>query len=132
MTLRKTHFWFGLIGVAVFLATGIYMRVGFPDLYAANEIVRYHYRANHIYILLAGLLNLSLGCYLRLGAGWRKQLAVLGSALLLLAPVVLVAAFILEAPKGAPDRPLTLIGIFMAFIGVLCHALGRSVGEHAA
>ena len=132
MILRKLHFWFGMIGVGVFLATGIYMRLGFPDLYGSNEVVRYHYRANHIYILLASLLNVALGCYLRLGLGWRKKAAVLGSALLLLSPVVLVAAFILEAPKGAPDRLLTLIGIFLAFIGVLCHLPGRGVGERAA
>ena len=132
MTLKKAHFRVGLIGVAVFLATGVYMRVGFPDLYGANEVVRYHYRANHIYILLASLLNLALGCHLRLGLGWRKQAAVVGSALLLLSPVVLAAAFILEAPKGTPDRLLTLIGIFMAFIGALCHVPGRGVGERAA
>ena len=125
MTLRRTHFWVGLIGVAVFLATGVYMRVGFPDLYGANEVVRYHYRANHIYILLASLLNLALGCYLRLGIGWRKQTAMAGSTLLLLSPVVLVAAFILEAPKGTPDRLLTLIGVFMLFIGVICQVPGR-------
>ena len=126
MTLRSSHFWTGLVGFAVFLATGLYMRLGFPELYGANEVVRYHYRANHIYILLASLINLALGCYFQLGVGWRKKTARLGSLLLLSAPVVLVAAFFIEAPKGAPDRVLTLIGIFMVFIGVLCHAPNRA------
>ena len=126
MTLRRLHFWVGLIGVAVFLATGIYMRAGFPELYGANEVVRYHYRANHIYILLASLLNLALGCYLSLGVGWRKQAAMVGSTFLWLSPAVLVAAFVLEAPKGTPDRLLTLVGIFMVFIGALCHVPGRN------
>ena len=127
MTLRRLHFWIGCLGVAVFLATGVYMRAGFPELYGGNEVVRYHYRANHIYILLASLLNIALGCYLRLGVGWRKQAAVAGSTFLLLSPAVLVAAFVLEAPKGTPDRLLTLAGIFTVFIGALCHVANRNV-----
>ena len=126
MTLKKAHFWIGCLGIAVFLATGVYMRAGFPELYGGNEVVRYHYRANHIYILLGSLINLALGCYLRLGIGWRKRAAIVGSTLLLSSPLLLVAAFVLEAPKGTPDRLLTLVGIFMVFIGALCHMANRN------
>jgi len=76
--------------------------------------------------LLASLLNLALGCYLSLGVGWRKKAAMVGSTFLWLSPAVLVAAFVLEAPKGTPDRLLTLVGIFMVFIGALYHVPGRN------
>jgi len=102
------------------------MRIGFPELYGSNEIIRYHYRANHIYILLSSLLNIVLGCYLRQGVGWRKRVALAGSLLLFSAPLVLVAAFFLEAPKGTPDRLITLAGIFMVFIGTAFQAPSRS------
>lgn len=40
------------------------MRASFPDLYAGNEAVRYMYRANHIYLLFASVLNLVMGAHL--------------------------------------------------------------------
>ena len=59
----------------MFLATGLCMRAGFPELYGANEALRYIYRANHAYILLA--------------------------------------------PNASPERPFTVLGVFLALLGVL-------------
>jgi hypothetical protein len=39
--MRRLDLIVGLIGVAVFLGTGVYMRAHFPALYAGNEAVRY-------------------------------------------------------------------------------------------
>ena len=102
------------------------MRIGFPELYGFNQVIRYLYRANHIYILFASLINIVLGCYLRPGSGWQKSVATVGSGLLLLAPAMLIAAFFLEAPKGTPDRLITLAGIFMVFIGTAFQAPSSS------
>ena len=63
MQLRKLHFVVGLAGVVAFFVTGTYMRAGFPDLYATNEVLRYLYRSNHVYVLLASLVNLALGVH---------------------------------------------------------------------
>ena len=72
MQLRKLHFVVGLAGVVAFLVTGAYMRAGFPDLYAANEVLRYLYRSNHVYVLLASLVNVALGVHLTPAPpGWR-------------------------------------------------------------
>jgi hypothetical protein len=125
MTLRRAHFLIGWLGFAVFLVTGLYMRAGFPALYGSNEVVRYLYRANHIYVLLASLINVALGCYLYTGSGWRNVAARAGSVFLLSAPVVLVMAFFLEAPKGTPNRLLTGTGVFMVLLGILCHLPNR-------
>jgi FtsH-binding integral membrane protein len=123
--LRKLHFAVGLAGVVVFLATGAYMRAGFPDLYAANEVLRYLYRSNHVYVLLASLINVALGVHLApVAPGWRATVSTIGSLLALVAPVVLCLAFFLEAPKPSPERVLTLLGVVALAAGIALHVLG--------
>jgi hypothetical protein len=123
--LRQLHFAVGLAGVVAFLATGAYMRAGFPDLYAANEVLRYLYRSNHVYVLLASLINVALGVHLApIAPGWRATVSKMGSILALAAPVVLCLAFFLEAPKASPERVLTLVGVAALAAGIALHVLG--------
>lgn len=125
MTLRKLHFAVGLAGIVAFLATGAYMRAGFPDLYAANEVLRYLYRSNHVYILLASLINVALGVHLAPTAqGWRATVSRVGSFLALAAPVVLCFAFFFEAPLATPERVWTLAGVAALAAGIALHVLG--------
>src|SRR5688572_7252863 len=125
MQLRKLHFAVGLAGVVAFLATGAYMRAGFPDLYAANEVLRYLYRSNHVYVLLASLVNVALGVHLAAVApGWRAMVSRVGSLLALASPVVLCFAFFLEAPVATPERILTLLGVAALAAGIALHVLG--------
>ena len=127
MQLRKLHFVVGLAGVVAFLVTGAYMRAGFPDLYAANEVLRYLYRSNHVYILLASLVNVALGVHLTPRApGWRATVSLLGSLLALASPVVLCFAFFVEAPVPTPERVLTLVGVVAVTAGIALHVLGGS------
>ena len=125
MQLRKLHFVVGLAGVAAFIVTGVYMRAGFPDLYAANEVLRYLYRSNHVYVLLASLVNLALGVHLTpVAPGWRTRVSLLGSLLALASPVVLCFAFFLEAPVPSPQRVWTLTGVIAVAAGIALHVLG--------
>ena len=118
--MRRLHLIVGLIGVAVFLGTGVYMRTHFPALYAGNEAVRYTYRANHVYLLLASLVNVVLGVYsTRAATGWRASLATAGSVLALLSPVLLCYAFFAEAPRASPERIVTLLGVAAVALGVV-------------
>lgn len=118
--MRKLHLIVGLAGVAVFLGTGVYMRTHFPALYADNEALRYIYRANHVYLLLASLVNVALGAYLtRAATGWRASLATAGSVLALLSPVLLSYAFFAEAPHASPVRIVTLLGVAAVALGVV-------------
>ena len=111
VNLQRIHRWVGIVTVIVFLLTGLYMRWRFPGLYQADETIRYLFRANHIYLLLAGLLNLGLGLYLTEQAErWRRMLQRAGSVLLVAAPVVLLAAFFYEPPQAMPERPVTRVG----------------------
>ena len=122
MNLQHLHRWVGIVTVIVFLLTGLYMEWRFPSLNEADETIRSLFRANHIYLLLAGLLNLGLGLYLTEQAEhWRRMLQRVGSVLLVAAPVVLLAAFFYEPPQATPERPVTVLGVFFLLIGTLCH-----------
>ena len=130
MQLRALHLGVGLAGVVVFLGTGIYLRMVFPELYATNEALRYVYRANHVYVLFASLINLVLGLRVAGGlVGGRAKLALAGSLLALASPVVLCFAFVLEAPEVSPDRILTLLGVFAAAFGVAAHVVSGAVSR---
>jgi heme A synthase len=124
--ISKLHRLVGLLAVAVFILTGVFMMWSFPDLYQGSEVVRYMYRTNHVYILLSGLVNVALGTYLLMSEAARKRLLqYIGSGFALVAPAVLVIAFFAEPPQASPMKPLTGAGIFSLLIGTLCHWAGR-------
>ena len=116
----------GIAGFASFLGTGLYMARHFPGAYASGEEIRYLYRANHVYLLLASLVNIALGCYWP-GArpGWRGKLAVVGACLLLGALLVLLIAFFVEPPRGSPERGTTFLGVLLTLLGVAAQFLNR-------
>ena len=122
--MRFLHLVVGGIVFVVFLSTGGYMQNRFPGIYHGNEAIRMMFRANHIYILLAALLNLGMGCYLvARAAGWRRRLQWLGSLLILVCTGLLVAAFYQEPMRGSFERPLTVAGIFFLFVGTTLHLI---------
>jgi hypothetical protein len=118
--MRSAHLFVGVLGVLVFLGTGFYMRSHFPELYASNEALRYMYRANHVYLLLASLVNLALGIYLAAPkAGWRSVVSRIGSVLAISSPFVIGYAFFAEVPRASPERVLTALGILLVALGVV-------------
>jgi hypothetical protein len=127
MWLRNTHFIIGAITLMLFIVSGQYMGLRFqgftdPELYNHNEVVRYLYRANHIYLLLPAFINLLLGSYLTLGKErWHRTMQYIGSTLLFVATILLLAAFIIEPPQASPERPWTYFGLIAAFAGALLH-----------
>jgi hypothetical protein len=124
--LRFIHVVVGLVAVAIFLATGVAMKLMFPAVYHSNEAIRYLYRANHVYILFAGLLNLAIGAYVSPShASFRRITQLWGSVLLLPAPFVLVWAFRVEPIHATSYRPLTLAGVVLCLAGVGLHFLAR-------
>jgi hypothetical protein len=124
MPLRKLHFAVGLAGIVAFLATGLYMN-GFREAYGGNEVLRYLDRSNHVYVLLASLINVALGVHLSPSPpGWRATVSRVGSFLALAAPVVLCFAFFLEAPLATPERVWTLAGVAALAAGIALHVLG--------
>ena len=123
MTTKRAHLIVGIAGVLAFLATGIYMKFSFPELYGGDETLRLMYRTNHVYILLSSLTNLVLGFHLQdLGSGWRASARRLGSWLLILEPFALFFSYCIEVPRADPNRIATSIGVLLLFTGALLHA----------
>jgi hypothetical protein len=130
--MRKLHLVVGLVGIAVFLGTGVYMFRGFPDLYGTNEAVRYMYRANHVYVLLSSLINVALAVYLvPARPGWKALVSRIGSVLVILSPLVLCYAFFAEAPKATPERTFTGLGVLALLLGVLAHLPNYGIKPNA-
>src|SRR5215208_1232240 len=94
-------FWFhlivGLLMFVVFVTTGKFMRMDFPDKGEIPQELRLLMRSRHIYILFSALIHLSLGVYLQLRPQlWRKVVQIGGSAALVFSSVLLVWAFVVE------------------------------------
>ena len=120
--MKKTHLVFGLLLVFVFLLTGQYM--DYVHNRTLTDGVRVLYRSRHIYLLLNALINITLGLYVQYAVtGWRRSLQLIGSILILIAPVFLLAGFFYEPPRGADHTMIAPFGIFATAIGILLHLM---------
>jgi hypothetical protein len=69
---------------------------------------------------MASLVNVALGVYLvTVESGWKALVTRIGSVLAIVSPPILCYAFFAEAPKAAPGRLLTALGVFVLLLGVL-------------
>jgi hypothetical protein len=126
-TIRSLHLLVGVAGVLAFLGTGAYMATHFPAAYESDEAIRYLYRANHVYLLLGSLINVAVGIYRpESRPGWRGRVGLVGSALLLAAPLLLLYAFFFEAPIATSERAATFFGVLMLLIGALAQWPNRA------
>ncbi|HYJ84621.1 MAG TPA: hypothetical protein VEW46_01030 [Pyrinomonadaceae bacterium] len=122
--MKRFHLIFGLFVVIVFLLTGQYMDRYFNHLKGMADGPRLLYRTRHIFILLAGLLNLGLGTYFRYRElRERRIMQMLGSALIVVATVLLVAAFFYEPKLADLETPLSHWGMYIIVGGTLLHLL---------
>lgn len=122
--LRKFHLVVGLVGVIVFLLTGQYMQWFLGHLQGMADGPRMIFRAAHIYLLWASLLNLLLGCYLpHTPGGFARLMHVGGSLILLASPVLLCWSFFYEPYNAELWRPVGYWTIIVVLLGTLMHAL---------
>ena len=127
--LRKSHLIVGLILLVIFPLTGAYLRYRIPHLMQESDRFRFSMRGNHVYILLSGLIHLSLGAYLRrIQVNWLSKLQAIGSILLTGSSIIVLAAFFLE-PKTALSRPYTSLAMFIALAGMLLHGFCGLMAE---
>ncbi len=120
---RTVHLAVGVLVLAVFLLTGYHMRFHLHHLLEANDRFRFSLRGNHLYILLLGLLNLSLGAYLRISQTiWRAYLQLVGSLMILAATGLVIVAFFFEN-KELLERPFTLLTMILALTGTGLHVV---------
>jgi uncharacterized protein YjeT (DUF2065 family) len=131
--MRRVHLIAGLVVVLLFLGTGQLMAHHEPHMAALSPEVRLLFRSRHIYLLAGALVNVLPGLYLQLHpAGWRRAVQLTGSALLILAPVLLLIAFLTEPQHGLQGKMrFGRGGIVAMAVGTLAHLLS-SAGRRTA
>lgn len=122
--MKRLHQIIGILVAIIFLLTGQYLDFYYPHMEGVSDGMRMLFRSRHIYILLAGLLNIGIGTYFSYQSKrWRKVLQLSGSVLLLLAPFLLIVAFFSEPQLPNLQRHFTLPAIQALFAGTLLHLL---------
>ena len=122
--MKRLHLIFGLLVLVAFVLTGQYMDIYHRHLEGMADGPRMVYRSRHIFILLAGLLNVGLGVYLRpRGARWRASLQWLGSVLIITATVLFIVGFFYEPGLEGLVVPLSQRGAYAILAGTLLHLI---------
>lgn len=118
------HLIFGIILFVVFLVTGKFMRVDFPDKDIIPQDLRLLMRSRHIYILFSSLIHILLGLYLQMHQKfWRKSLQIFGSVLLFAASLLLIWAFIFETYTTKQFSDISRYGLYASLAGTIFHLL---------
>src|SRR5213079_30750 len=131
--MKLLHIVLGAFVLVAFLLTGQYMDYLDVRSGALGDATRMMFRSRHIYILLAGLVNLAVGTYfVRRAGGWRRTIQTTGS--ILAAPLLLLAAFFTEPGQPGLRRQFTLPAIVILTVGTLLQAFsgvraGRETDE---
>lgn len=153
MGLVRFQCWLGVLSLLAFLGTGVYLSQQGSALYRVEGLSsaetqrvpavapagkghlkehlhqgkRMMYRATHIYLLFASLLNLLAGA-LKPGvqSSWGSKLEGVARVLLMLSPVGLLAAFFVESRVYAIQRPITFWCIVGSLSGVLLLLVSRA------
>ncbi|RZN79053.1 MAG: hypothetical protein EVB11_12965 [Winogradskyella sp.] len=80
------------------------------------------FRAGHLYILLFGLINTSLGSYYKSSNNkYLIKLQVFGSALIICASILIIYSFFTELPTNQIERKLSRLSLYMVLAGVSAH-----------
>ena len=124
--MSHAHLIFGIILFVVFLITGRFMRMDFPDKDIIPQELRLLMRSRHIYILFSSLVHILLGLYLVMHEKfWRKSLQIFGSILLFSASLLLVWAFVFETYAAKHFSDVSRYGLYASLAGTIFHLLSR-------
>ena len=122
--LGTAHRTVGIATLALFAATGQIMDHLDLNHMAVDSAVRLLYRSRHIYLLFAGLVNLAVGMRFALPiSGTGSRVAVIGSLLMLVAPIPLTVAFFVEPPTLGQVTLPAILGIFGSYVGLLFYCV---------
>jgi len=120
--MKKVHLIFGVIVVLAFLLTGQYMDKVYNHMVGVPDAQRLLFRTRHIFILLAGLLNLGIGAYFTYRIEtWRRTIQLLGSLLIFAASCLFLIAFFYEPTLNNLRTPLSHWGTYSIALGALLH-----------
>ena len=134
--LRRVHRLLGFLVLLVFLGTGVYLRVRFPEAVALAMDMgqRATFRSRHIYILSSAIAHLLLGSYLVPAATRRRRFfQALGSGLMGVSSALLIAAFFIDPYRAEMRSEWSSQGVILLLAGALLHvAAGRKISSGKA
>jgi hypothetical protein len=131
--MKRLHLWFGCAVLIGFILTGQYMDRYHDHLRGMPDLPRMLYRSRHIYILLAGLLNVGIGAYLRTHQQrWRQLLQITGSGIIMVATILLFIAFFYEPQYPGYITPWSRWGLYLIVAGTLSHLFSEVEGFQKA
>jgi hypothetical protein len=120
MNWPRAHWFVGLFALIIFLLSGLYMLklAAVPTL---DSLPRLVFRSRHLFLLLAAVANLALSGGTPTGLGRR-----IASFLILISPLMLLAAFFIDPGRGVRSSPIFHFGMYGLFVaGVLLAILNR-------
>lgn len=121
--LKALHFWFGVLAVMAFLATGQFMYHAYDQLQGMADGPRLLFRSSHLYILLSAIPHLMLGVYLEPAGVARFGRIQLPMSLLLVAATLLMAAGATvggAVPSTDPGGAIALLAA--ALLAIVLHS----------
>ena len=122
--MKKIHLIFGALTIVAFLLTGQYMDKFYNHLHGMPDAPRLLYRTRHIFILLAGLLNLGIGAYFTYRTeAWQRTVQRLGSLLIFTASTLFLIAFFYEPRVVDLHTPLSHWGTYTMSAGAILHVV---------
>ena len=128
--LNRIHKYAGILIVVIFLLTGQYMHLCHDHSANTPDLPRALFRTGNLYILLFGLINLSLGIYqTQLESTKARLFQKLGTITILIASVLCVYSFFAELPSTKIERPISRLSLYLVFGGVISHYLASSVSK---
>jgi len=128
--MRRIHLAVGLLAVVAFLISGQVMHRQSPPVDSLGDSARLMLRSRHIYLLAGGLVNLMLGLYFIPKSGWRGHLQRIAGLLLVVSPVLLGAAFVIEPARGFQPAGMwwSSPGLYALFGGAMAHLAAGGKG----
>jgi hypothetical protein len=127
---KYIHFLVGIMTVLHFAVTGALMKFNYFKLDEHDVSTRMMFRANHIYILFCGLLNL-LTHYAGRNQRVRTVLTI-SSVLIIAGTIGLNISFYSDPLTRSLQRELTHFSIFACFGGTVLYLLYLQFNKHAA
>ncbi len=120
----------GAIVVVAFLVSGVYLKV-ITDPDTELDLARMMYRSNHIYLLMSGLAVILWAqrkrtASIAVAVSWLRYLAGVS---IVIAPLLFVIAFVVEAGVIDSQRLWTFYGVIVLFAGVMASLLAAVVEE---
>ena len=123
-TIKPLHLIVGVAGIVAFVLTGQYMGIFLNGLTGMPDGPRLLYRSAHLYLMWSSLLNLVVGFYFVAAASKGVRVAQsIASALLLVGPPLMLAAFFIESPTNNFDRTLSGWANYFALAGTILHVV---------